>query len=151
MYIFNVHGAPASQKQTNYKRSSSDGRIWMYDPSQKAKEYIQWQVKPFMTDEPLAGPIEMYLTFFLPIPKSTSGAMRRQMLNRIVLPSKKPDIDNLAYLVTNALKGIVYVDDCLVCAEHIYKFYGEEAKTVIQVRPILQAEPLGYREADSCT
>jgi len=54
----------------------------------------------------------------------------------------------LAYLVTNALKEIVYDDDKRICAKHVYKFYGLEPKTVIRVRPILQAEPLGYRDAD---
>ena len=70
------------------------------------------------------------------------------MLNRVILPDKKPDADNLAYLVSNALKELVYDDDKRVCAEHIYKFYGPEEKTVIRVRPILQAEPLGLRDVD---
>ena len=70
------------------------------------------------------------------------------MLNRVILPDKKPDADNLAYLVTNALKEIVYDDDKRVCVQHIYKFYGAVSKTVIQVRPILQAQPVGYHADD---
>lgn len=146
MFQFEIHAPLTPQKQTQWTRSGIG-----YDPSKKDKERIQWQIRPTAPKEPIAGPVELTLTFFFPIPKSASKALRTQMLNRVILPAKRPDADNLAYLVTNALKGIVYVDDCLVCAEHIYKFYGEEAKTVIQVRPILQAEPLGYREADSCT
>jgi Holliday junction resolvase RusA-like endonuclease len=52
----------------------------------------------------------------------------------------------LAYLITNALKGLVYDDDKRVCAKHVYKFYADEPKTVVRVRPILQAQPLGIMD-----
>ncbi len=109
---------------------------------------MQWQIRPYAPQVPLNGPVELTLVFFFPIPKSASKALRTQMLNRVILPDKAPDADNLAYLVTNALKELVYDDDKRVVAEHIYKFYGPEPKVIIKVRPILQAEPLGYREMD---
>lgn len=70
------------------------------------------------------------------------------MLNRIILPNIKPDEDNLAYLITNALKKIVYDDDKQVCVKHVYKLYGAEAKTIIKVRPIMQMEDVGLHEID---
>ena len=84
----------------------------------------------------------------MPIPKGVSKAVREQMINRVILPDKPPDEDNLAYLISNALKGIVYDDDKRVCIKHVYKFYGPDPKTVIRVRPILQAQPLGCIGAD---
>ena len=83
------------------------------------------------------------MLFVVPIPKSVSAKVRQQMINRVLLPTKKPDEDNLAYIVTNAMEGIVYVDDCQVCAKHVYKVYGPEPKTVITVRPILTMERVG--------
>lgn len=142
MFHFEIHGTPVPQKQTR----TSHGRF--YDPSKQDKERIQWHVKPFAPDSPLLCPVELTIAFFLPIPKAASKSLRLQMVNRVVLPSKKPDEDNLAYLITNALKGIVYNDDAQVCAKHVYKFYGLEPKTVIRVRPILQAQPLGYNDAN---
>lgn len=146
MFQFEIHGPLIPQKQTRWFKAGD--AIRCYDPSKKDKEQMQWQIKPFAPKEPLTGPIELTLVFFFPIPKGTSKALRTQMLNRVILPDKKPDEDNLAYLVTNALKQLVYDDDRRICAKHVYKFYGTEAKTVIKVRPILQAEPLGYRSAD---
>lgn len=146
MYQFTIHAPLTPQKQTQWTRSGI-----AYDPSKKDKERIQWQIRPTAPQTPLAQPVELTLVFFFPIPKGTSKALRTQMLNRVILPAKRPDLDNLAYLVTNALKGIVYDDDSRVCALLCYKFYGAEPKTVIKVRPILEAEPLGYREMDNCT
>jgi Holliday junction resolvase RusA-like endonuclease len=146
VFIFEIHGAPVPQKQTRFSCIHNKPHTW--DPSKKDKQQIQWQIKPFAPSIPLSGPIELTIAFFLPIPKSTSKAKRQQMLNRVILPDIRPDEDNLAYLVTNALKEIVYHDDKQICAKHVYKFYGAEGKTIIKVRPILQAEELGYRNAD---
>ena len=146
MFQFVVHGDPIPQKQTRFTTVGGFPRT--YDPSKKDKERIQWQIRPFAPEKPLDGPVELTIVFFLPIPKHVSKSLRLQMINRVILPDKKPDEDNLAYLITNALKEIVYDDDKRVCAKHVYKFYGSDPKTVIRVRPILQAQPLGYRDAD---
>lgn len=146
MFQFEVYGPLVPQKQTRWVCKCHNGHA--YDPSKKDKEHLQWQIKPFAPERPLSGPVELTIAFFFPIPKSASKAVRTQMLNRVILPDKKPDADNLAYLVTNALKEIVYDDDRRVVAQHVYKFYGPQSKVIIRVRPILQAEPLGYRELD---
>lgn len=143
MFLFEIHGPLKVQKQTEWARGRG------YDPSKKDKEMMQWQIKPLAPKTPICGPVELTIVFFFQIPKSVSKLTRTQMLNRLILPDKRPDEDNLAYIVTNALKNIVYDDDCRVCAKHVYKFYGEEPKTVIKVRPILQAETMGYRDADN--
>ena len=143
MFQFEIFSPLAAQKQTRWTK---DGHA--YDPSKKDKERIQWQIKPTAPAVPLSQPVELTIIFFFKVPKSASRLLRAQMLNRVILPDKKPDADNLAYLVSNALKELVYDDDKRVCAEHIYKFYGPEEKTVIRVRPILQAEPLGLRDVD---
>jgi Holliday junction resolvase RusA-like endonuclease len=144
MYQFEIFGTPVAQKQTRFTCSCGKGRC--YDPSRKDKEHIQWQVKPLSPEEPLTCAVELSIFFFMPIPKSASAPLREQMRNRVILPDKKPDEDNLAYLITNALKGLVYDDDKRVCAKHVYKFYADEPKTVVRVRPILQAQPLGIMD-----
>lgn len=146
LFQFELHGPLRPQQQTRWHCKCKQGHA--YNPSKKDLELMQWQIKPFAPEIPLNGPVELTIAFFFPIPKATSKALRTQMLNRVILPAKRPDADNLAYLVTNALKQLVYDDDCQVVAEHIYKFYGNEPKVIIKVRPILQAEPLGFRDVD---
>lgn len=141
MFIFEIHGNPVAQKQTRFTCNCGSGRC--YDPSSHDREKIQWQIRPFAPKEPITGPVSLEITFFMPIPKSTSSVRRRQMLNRIILPTVRPDQDNLAYLITNSLKKIVYEDDNQVVEQHVYKFYGDEPKTIIKVRPISQLEKIG--------
>lgn len=141
MYVFEISGAPVPQKQTRF--SCKGGFPRAYDPSKKDLEMIRWQIRPTAPKTPLTGPIELHLYFFLPIPKSTSKARRMQMINRIILPIVKPDADNLSYIVTNAMKKLVYEDDNQICKQVIYKLYGEEPKTIIKVQTIQTAEKYG--------
>lgn len=141
-YRFTIEGEPKAQKQTRFRIVA--GKALCYDPSSGDKRKIQKAIKPLSPKELLTCPISLTLGFFLPIPKSVTKAARKRMIDRTQLPDKKPDEDNLAYLVTNALKGYVYDDDRRICAKHVYKFYGEVPRTEIIVRPIFSLQSLGY-------
>lgn len=127
MYIFEIHSTPRPQKQTQFSRYGC------FDPSKNQKISIQWQIRPHSPKEPLLGCISLCLTFYLPIPKHIKGIEREQMINGVIKPYKRPDVDNLAYIVTNAMKGIVYKDDSQICDMTLLKRYSESPKTVIKV------------------
>jgi Holliday junction resolvase RusA-like endonuclease len=75
----------------------------------------------------------------MPIPKTTPKAKRRQMNDRIILPICRPDEDNLSYLVTNALKQIVYKDDSQICKKVVHKYYSDDPRTVVTVTKMCTA------------
>ncbi len=127
MFIFEIHSPPKPQKQTQM------GRGRWYDPSKLTKKQIQWQISPHAPKELLQGPVEMHLTFYMPIPKSARGAKRLAMINNVIKHSIRPDLSNMQYLIENALTGIVYLDDSQICRVCHEKRYGEEPKTVIKV------------------
>lgn len=139
MLLFTVDGPPVPQKQTRFIRRTGIA----YNPSTKDIQRLQWQIKPYLPSEPLAGPIEMHLTFYLPIPASFNRRIKIQMLHEIILPTKKPDFDNLAYLVTNALKDLVYIDDSQVTDCTIRKRYSDKPRTVIKIIPINDLQQVG--------
>lgn len=146
MFIFEILGNPIPQQQTRFSCKGGFPRTW--NPSSKDQERIQWHIKPLAPVEPLSGAIQLSIWFFLPIPKSTSSKLRQAMINRVVLPCVKPDEDNLAYLITNALKKIVYKDDNQICSKHVYKLYSDKPRTVIKVEEILQTQKVGLHESD---
>jgi Holliday junction resolvase RusA-like endonuclease len=151
MFQFVIEGDPTPQEQMNMACDCPGAhkcKKWLYNPSKKHISRLQWHISPTAPKEPLKGPVELTLWFFLPIPPRTASKTRQAMLNRIILPCITPDEDNCSYLITNALKKLVYEDDKQICVKHVYKYYGEEGKTVIKVRPILQLDPLGYHEED---
>ncbi len=125
--MFCIHTPPVPQKQTRWARNH------YYDPNQKDQESMRWQIRPYAPKDPLTGPISLYLTFLVPIPKSVSKVMRRQMIEGKILPIKRPDFDNLSYIVVNAMKDLIYVDDSQVVDATIQKRYSEDPKTIVKI------------------
>ena len=134
MLLFTIHIDPEAQKQTRFRNYK--GRVFTYNPSQGYIKKMQWQIKAYAPKEPICGAIELNLFFFLPIPKSTSRVKQRQMIAGKIMHVKKPDIDNLAYAVTNACKGILYCDDSQIVKLVASKMYSHEPRIVVKVREL---------------
>ncbi len=63
---------------------------------------------------------------YLPIPKSTSKSKAAAMEAGEILPSRKPDIDNIIKVVLDGLNGVAYEDDARVVRVISSKQYGPE-------------------------
>jgi Holliday junction resolvase RusA-like endonuclease len=107
-----------------------------YDPKSKEKEALRWQIKGQYRDPPVSGPVHIDITFYMPIPKSTSAAQRRQMRCGKILHVKKPDTSNLFKAYEDALKGIVIDDDNRSQRISACKVYSETPGALIRVRPL---------------
>ena len=55
------------------------------------------------------------------------------MLAGDLLPCKKPDIDNIANAVLDALNGVAYGDDNLVTALEVSKHYAAQSHVAITI------------------
>lgn len=81
-------------------------------------------------------PMRARIYFGLPIPKSETKKNKVLMLARKVFPTKKPDLDNMAKAVLDALNGVAYKDDCQIVTMLSKKNYAE----VPYVKVILDEE-----------
>ena len=52
----------------------------------------------------------------------------------------RPDVDNLTKAVLDALNGLAYKDDAQVCSLNFDKYYGKEAKVIIEIEEVLSCE-----------
>ena len=81
---------------------------------------------------PSITPIYMQIEFFFTIPKSWTKKKRESAKWHII----KPDTDNLAKGVKDALNGIAYVDDAQVCSIKIRKQYAQTDGIMIEIEEI---------------
>lgn len=93
-------------------------------------------VKPFMNDEPLHMSIHAYFT----LPKSFSKAKRELAEEGRLFPTKKPDVDNIAKIICDALNGIAYGDDKqiveLIVKKRYTKHENAEPFAVIAIKEL---------------
>ena len=71
------------------------------------------------------------LLFYMPIPKSFSKKKIDELKENKMLCPKKPDIDNLAKAVLDALNGRAYKDDNQIVELFARKEYSEQPRTEI--------------------
>jgi Holliday junction resolvase RusA-like endonuclease len=77
------------------------------------------------------GPVEVSIEAqFLP-PVSWSKKKRDAAIGRQV--TTKPDADNIAKIICDALNGVVWVDDSQVSVLTVRKYYGPVAQVVVEV------------------
>ena len=75
-------------------------------------------------------PLSMNITAFYPIPASTSKKNRQLMCCGKIHPTKKPDIDNVAKAICDALNEVAYGDDTQIVKLIVTKAYTQEQPRV---------------------
>lgn len=73
--------------------------------------------------------------FFEPV-KSTSKKNKVKMLSGDIKPLKKPDIDNIAKVILDALNGAAYYDDTQVIKLEVLKSYDDTARVEVQIKEL---------------
>ena len=84
---------------------------------------------------PKGTPLKVDMTFAFGIPKSYSKKKREQCLNGIIQHTKKPDADNVAKAVLDALSGYAMEDDSQVVVMQLEKIYAEEPYVEVKIYP----------------
>lgn len=81
-------------------------------------------------------PLDIQITAYYPIPKSTSKKKRKEMLEHRIRPVVKPDLDNIAKLIYDALNGVAWHDDNAIVDTQIHKFYSENPRVEIFIQVV---------------
>lgn len=68
-------------------------------------------------------PIGIYIKAMFAIPKSYTKAKKELIQRGELLPTKKPDADNIAKIICDALNGIAYEDDVQIVNMYVDKVY----------------------------
>ena len=82
---------------------------------------------------PYEGPVSVRIVLGMAVPKSTSMKKKKDMLGRKIRPTVKPDADNCAKLILDALNGLAYQDDNQIVDLSVRKYYTEVPKILIKV------------------
>lgn len=129
MITLDLFGEPQALQRPRFSR----GKV--FDPQSRVKEGFKWQIKSQYRNLPLASPVSLDITFFMPIPKATSGIKKKQMLNGVCFHMKRPDIDNLQKFILDCLNNLVIQDDAQVVEIRTRKIYSDKPGTLIRIFP----------------
>lgn len=83
--------------------------------------------------DPFDGPLTCFAEAFMPIPPSWSLKKQAAAVAGEIFPTGKPDGDNIAKCVGDALNGIVWRDDAQIIMWQILKQYSDYPRLRISV------------------
>ena len=109
----------------------------VYTPN-KTKDYEElvrqyFKIK-YPKHEPLKGRLSIEIIAYMKIPKTTSKIKTEEMLNGLISPTKKPDVDNIAKSILDAMNKYVFEDDNQVSKILIEKRYALQEKVNIKIQ-----------------
>ncbi len=133
---FVVLGEPRGKQRPRTVRNRATGRTMTYTPEQTViyENMVRYAYQQQCTAENsgmLEGQIEAEIAAYFPIPKSESKKRKLLMLDEIIWHTKKPDADNIAKAVLDALNGVAYHDDTQIAKLTVEKKYSEQPRVVI--------------------
>jgi len=111
----------------------------IYDDPKSAKAKLEFAVaaRQFAPEKLIDQAIRVDTTFYMPRPKNHYGTGRNSDKLKDSAPQfhiKKPDIDNLSKLVMDALTGVIWTDDSIVCEGFIEKVYDRKPGVEIKIK-----------------
>lgn len=130
---YTVVGIPKPQARPKvFHKTLKSGRDFVHTYSPKSDWFHLVYTETLKQKEKLknrfSGALRLNLLFYLPIPKSFSKKKRENLM----YVSKRPDVDNLAKAVMDAMNNTgIWEDDSQIARLDIVKAYGEEPKCVI--------------------
>ncbi len=89
--------------------------------------------------ELIPGPVLMELAIRMPVAASWSKKKTAAALAGEVMPTKKPDADNVLKAICDGINGIVFKDDVQVVNVSMSKRFGETPGVSVRVVPLMGA------------
>ena len=120
---------------------------WVRTEYEKAMELFHPEVHGYLFGKGV--PIEIRIQISKRVPSSVSMKKRDKMLYGQIFPVVKPDIDNVAKSVLDALNRVAFYDDSQVIRLAVFKTYESRdfiAINMREVEPEVDEDDLAYEE-----
>ena len=124
-------GRPKFARRGNFVKTYTDAKTASYE------DQIRFYALQAMGDhKAIEGAVQVTISICLSVPRSYSKRRTEDCLNGSERPLKKPDWDNVAKSICDAMNGIVYVDDTQIVEAHVTKQYAQQSQVIVLVQAV---------------
>lgn len=130
---------PVPKERARVVRDPRTGKTVTFTPART--NYFSSEVKSVLDhvlgrDAPVHGPVEMSAVFHIEVPDSWPKWKRAAALRGWIVPTGRPDIDNLEKALLDGLNQKAFKDDAYVVRRKGEKAYAESAGIDVVLRPM---------------
>lgn len=130
---FTVLGRPRGKGRPRF----GNGRTYTDKQTLEYERLIATRAAEAMPCAAVETPVSVRIVVYKGIPASWSKTRRQRAMMGGEIPGK-PDLDNVAKAVLDALNGVAYVDDVQVVKLAVSKHYSNEPRIEVSVREMLE-------------
>ena len=130
---FTVLGRPRGKGRPRF----GNGRTYTDKQTLEYERLIACRAAEAMPCPAVETPVIVRIVVYKGIPVSWSKTRRQRAMMGGEIPGK-PDLDNVAKAVLDALNGVAYVDDVQVVKLTVSKHYSEEPRIEVSVKESLE-------------
>ena len=132
---FCVLGEPVGKGRPKFRRVGEFTQT--YTPSKTARYEqlvrLEYHAQVGTICFPKDSALGMTIKIIRSIPRNTSSKKTKMMLERMILPGKRPDVDNCVKVILDALNKIAFHDDSQVVRILAYSEYGEQPCVEVEI------------------
>jgi len=135
-YQITVHGDPVPKGRPRFTSRNGFNRVYTPKKTKLYEELIRNQLKiKYPHINTISQPVHVQIIAVFKRPQRLKTKKSHQGL---ILHTKRPDLDNVAKAIFDALNSILH-DDAIICSMHSIKFYSEinqNPRTIIKIKTL---------------
>ena len=141
IYTLTIPGEPGAKARARVTKS---GITYTPEKTKSYETFVQelfhYEYRSIMLEGPLHATIKAYFGLNKgDYGKNGPNKTGQAKLWGEILPTKRPDVDNIAKILLDSLNGIAYKDDSQICYLSVTKFYAEKPRVELTLAQSINA------------
>lgn len=132
---FTIEGNPVAKGRPRFAKFGGFVRTYTPKKTERYEDIVRWHALEARNAAGLvmldAVPLRLQVRCYLSVPTSWSKVKTQRALAGAIRPTGKPDWDNFAKLISDALNGVIYRDDSAIWEATVRKVYDAKARTEV--------------------
>lgn len=122
---------PGKAEGKGRPRFSRNGHTYTPDKTRNYEELVRALYKSKCKDKPTDEPVIVNINVYTIPAKSLSKKKKAELMKK--LPMKKPDLDNVAKIILDALNEVAWVDDTQVVSLSVRRVWSDEEYVCVTI------------------
>ena len=131
--IFKVEGEPRGKGRPRFTKT---GRVYTPAETSQYEQLVGLSYRNSAKGYKFTSPVIVAIKAYCKIPKGKSKKVVEDMLSGHILPTKKPDADNIAKIILDGLNHVAWDDDTQVIGLMVVKQYSREPRVLVAIEEL---------------
>jgi Holliday junction resolvase RusA-like endonuclease len=125
---FTILGQPVGKQRPRVTSNKGFAQTYTPEKTVNYESLVRLEYARQCGGQRLCGAVDCQITAYCPIPKSAPKYKRKVMETGKARHTRKPDVDNIAKVICDALNEVAFSDDSSISDLLVRKRYGKEPR-----------------------